>query len=128
MHAPLRRRTRWSGPTGRSAAPTRRRCSTRSRLSGGRGKHPRRRLRDFRGILQADGYAGFNGPYEGSGVVEAACWSPSRREFHDVLLATGSPIAREVIERIGVLYAIETEIYGKAPEARWTPAGLAPRC
>src|SRR6202012_1390040 len=29
-----------------------------------KGEHPRRHLRDFRGILQADGYAGFNDLYK----------------------------------------------------------------
>ncbi len=31
-----------------------------------KGEHPREHLRDFRGILQADGYAGFAGLYGGA--------------------------------------------------------------
>jgi len=38
-----------------------------------KGEHPQRCLRDFRGILQADAYAGFNALYETGKVVEAAC-------------------------------------------------------
>lgn len=83
-----------------------------------KGERPQARLRGFRGILQADGYAGFNALYAGGRVVEAACWSHARRKFHDVLLATDSPIAREAVERIGALYAIEAEVNGRAPEGR----------
>jgi transposase len=51
-------------------------------------------------------------------VVEAACWTHARRYFHDKLLANGSPIAREAIERMQPLFAIEAEIHGQPPEAR----------
>jgi transposase len=83
-----------------------------------KGEHPQRRLRDFRGILQADAYPGFNAVYESGRVVEAACWTHARRYFHDELLANGSPIAREAIERMQPLFAIEAEIHGQPPEAR----------
>jgi len=81
-------------------------------------EHPQRRLRDFRGILQADAYAGFNALYETGRVVEAGCWTHARRYFHDELVANDSPIAREAIERMKPLFAIEAEIEGQAPEAR----------
>ena len=45
-----------------------------------KGEHPRAHLADFRGILQADGYAGFAGLY-GNRVVEAACMAHARRKF-----------------------------------------------
>ena len=83
-----------------------------------KGEHPQRRLRDFQGILQADAYAGFNALYEGGRVVEAACWTHARRYFHDEMLANGSPLAREAIERMAPLFAIEAEIHGQPPEAR----------
>ncbi|SFL15699.1 IS66 family transposase [Falsiroseomonas stagni] len=83
-----------------------------------KGEHPQRRLRDFRGILQADAYSGFNALYEGGRVVEAACWTHARRYFHDELLANDSPIAREAIERMRPLFAIEADIHGQPPEAR----------
>lgn len=83
-----------------------------------KGEHPQRRLRDFKGILQADAYAGFNALYEGGRVIEAACWTHARRYFHDELLANGSPLAREAIERMQPLFAIEAEIHGQPPEAR----------
>ena len=68
-----------------------------------KGEHPQRRLREFRGILQADAYSGFNALYESGRVVEAACWTHARRHFHDELLANASPLAREAIERMGPL-------------------------
>lgn len=83
-----------------------------------KGEHPQRRLRDFQGILQADAYSGFNALYETGRVVEAACWTHARRYFHDELLANGSPTAREAIERMQPLFAIEAEIHGQPPEAR----------
>ena len=83
-----------------------------------KGEHPQRRLRDFRGILQADAYSGFNALYESGRVLEAACWTHARRYFHDELLTNGSPIAREAIERMQPLFAIEAEIAGQPPEAR----------
>ena len=84
-----------------------------------RGEHPRAHLAGFRGVLQADGYAGFGGLYEGGHVVEAACWVHVRRKFHDIHAAGGtSPLAREALERIGKLYAIEERINGKPPGQR----------
>jgi len=83
-----------------------------------RGEHPQRRLRDFRGILQADAYAGFHPLYAEGRVVEAACWSHARRHFHDELATTGSPIAREAIERMQALFAVERDIHGWAPQMR----------
>ncbi len=50
-----------------------------------RGEHPRAHLAGFSGVLQADGYAGFNGLYDDSAVShEAACWAHVRRKFHDI--------------------------------------------
>lgn len=83
-----------------------------------KGEHPQRRLREFRGILQADAYSGFNALYESGRVVEAACWTHARRHFHDELLANASPLAREAIERMRPLFAIEAEIHGQPPETR----------
>jgi transposase len=83
-----------------------------------KGEHPQRRLRDFKGILQADAYSGFNALYESGRVVEAACWTHARRYFHDEVLANGSPIAREATLRMQPLFAIEREIEGQLPDAR----------
>ena len=84
-----------------------------------KGEHPRRHLRQFTGILQADGYAGFHHLYEGGRIVEAACWAHVRRKFYDIQVANGSAIATEAVQRIGALYEIEREIRGKPAEQRW---------
>jgi transposase len=82
-----------------------------------RSEHPRAHLAPFRGILQADGYAGYARLYQ-QGVTEAACMAHVRRKFFDIHAATGSPLAQEALQRIGLLYAIEAEIRGQPPEAR----------
>jgi transposase len=80
--------------------------------------HPSEHLRHFTGILQADGYAGFERLYETGRIQEAACWAHVRRKFYDIAQATDSPIASEAMARIGALYAIETEIRGRPPDER----------
>jgi transposase len=82
-----------------------------------KGEHPRTHLGPFRGILQADGYAGYAGLYE-RGVTEAACWAHARRKFFDVHAATQSPLAHEALQRIAALYAVEAPIRGQTAEVR----------
>jgi len=81
-------------------------------------KDPQRHLSAFTGILQADGYAGFNQLYENGRIQEAACWAHVRRKFYDLMEAHKSPIAAEAVERIAALYVIENEIRGRAPDKR----------
>ena len=81
-------------------------------------EHPHAHLRDFRGVLQADGYSGFEGLYEGGQVVEAACWAHVRRGFHDLHVTGQAPLATEAIRRIALLYAVEEEARGKPPDVR----------
>jgi transposase len=83
-----------------------------------KGEHPARHLQTYTGILQADGYAGFNQLYATGRIVEAACWAHVRRKFHDLYQAHRSPIAKEGLERIGQLYGIEQEIRGRSPAER----------
>jgi transposase len=74
------------------------------------GEHPVEHLRTFRGALQADAYAGFNQLYHDGRIQEVACWAHVRRKFYDLEQAHASPLAREALERIADLYAIEDEI------------------
>ena len=83
-----------------------------------KGARPLAHLASFSGILQADGYAGFNGLYESRRIVEAACWAHVRRKFFDVHVATKSVLAHEALERIGALYDVERDISGKPPDER----------
>jgi transposase len=83
-----------------------------------KGIHPRTHLSQFSGALHADGYAGFDRLFETGRIHEIACWAHARRKFFDLYEATGSPIAREALDRIGGLYGIEAEIRGKPPDER----------
>jgi transposase len=82
-----------------------------------KGEHPRQHLKNFKGALQADAYAGFHHLY-GDGIYEAACWAHARRKFHDIHIAHASPTTTEALARIGALYAIEEEIRGKPADLR----------
>jgi transposase len=83
-----------------------------------KGEHPKTHLSKFQGTLQADGYAGFEQIYEAGQIQEAACWAHVRRKFYDLEVAHKSPVAKEALERIGGLYAIEKDIQGRLPEER----------
>jgi transposase len=83
-----------------------------------KGEHPRTHLKDFRGVIHADGYAGFNELFAGNRIAEAGCWAHVRRKFFDVHAATGSLIAKEALKRIGDLYAVEKTITGSPPDHR----------
>jgi hypothetical protein len=83
-----------------------------------KGEHPRAHLKDFRGVIHADGYAGFNELFAGNRIAEAGCWAHVRRKFFDVHAAIGSPIAKEALDRIGQLYGIEEAIKGMPPDQR----------
>src|SRR6202051_59377 len=81
-------------------------------------ERPAAHLQDFRGVLQVDGYAGFERLTAPGDIVLAACWAHARRKFYDLHEATGSPIAAEALRRIAELYAIERSIQGPPADAR----------
>ena len=83
-----------------------------------KGIHPQTHLAQFKGVLQADAYAGFNALYEGGAIEEAACWAHARRKFHDLHAARPVPLTTEALRRIAELYVIEAEIRGKPPDER----------
>jgi|ERR1022692_639572 transposase len=83
-------------------------------------------LKDCQGYLHADGYAGFNSLYEAntitgkSQMVEVACWAHVRRKVYEVHVATSSPTARDLLERMKALFKLEADIRGRATEERLT--------
>jgi transposase len=83
-----------------------------------KGEHPRQHLKDFRGVLQADAYAGFGHLYGTGAIHEAACMAHARRKYHDIHEVHPSPITTEALDRIGALYGIEREIRGQTAEQR----------
>ena len=88
----------------------------------GRGsEHASALLKDFRGILQTDGYVAYKSmgsagrgdvTGDGTGVTLAHCWAHCRRRFFDIAKAGPAPIAQEALQRIAKLYEIEAEIRG----------------
>jgi hypothetical protein len=89
-----------------------------------RGEHAEALLGGCRGFLHADAYAGFQSLYtpgqgtEGPRLVEVGCWAHARRKIFDVHEATGSPLAKEALEQIAELFAIEAAITGRPPHER----------
>ena len=80
-----------------------------------KGSRPAEHLAAFRGVLQVDGYGGFKrlaGDRADASVSLAFCWAHMRRPFYDFYVSTKSPLAAEVLARIGALYAIEADIRG----------------
>ena len=83
-----------------------------------KGEHPRVHLKDFKGALQADAYAGFHHLYGDGAIYEVACWAHARRKFHEIHVLHASPTTTEALNRIGSLYGIEEEVRGKPAELR----------
>ena len=83
-----------------------------------KGEHPKAHLKNFAGVLHADGYAGFNPVFETGSVTEAACWAHVRRKFFDEHATSPSPLTSEALDRIGALYGIEDTIRGQPPNER----------
>ena len=86
------------------------------------GLHAERILQGFGGILQVDGYTGYNrliAPGRvGAGIQLAYCWAHARRKLIDITRAGTAPIAEEGLRLIRELYAIEADIRGLHPDGR----------
>ncbi|WP_425475302.1 IS66 family transposase [Sphingomonas silueang] len=79
--------------------------------------HPTSHLAGFRGFLQADAYAGYDGLYH-DGVSEVACWAHFRRKVFDLHERSPTPLTTDILERIGALYVVEAEVRGQPPDVR----------
>jgi hypothetical protein len=88
------------------------------------GEHPTEHLTGWKGILQADAYAGYNQLYDPKRVpgpvASALCWAHARRKFFELAdvesnIRKGknakeiSPIAFEAVWRIDALFEIERD-------------------
>lgn len=86
------------------------------------GSHAERILEGFGGVLQVDGYAGYNRliapDRAGPEIRLAYCWAHARRKLVEITRTGPVPIAEDGVQRIGDLYRIETEIRGSGPAAR----------
>ena len=81
-------------------------------------EQPIAHLAGFKGVLQVDGYAGYRPLAEKGNVQLAFCWTHVRRRFYEFAVGGAMPIAREALERIAALYAIEKEIRGRSADER----------
>ncbi len=82
-----------------------------------KGEHPVRHLLNFKGILQADAFAGYNALYEGGRIIEAGCWSHARRKAWDIHVRQhGLPgtLAHQALVRIGEVFKVEAEVNGRS--------------
>ncbi|HLF67592.1 MAG TPA: IS66 family transposase [Gammaproteobacteria bacterium] len=73
-----------------------------------RGEHAQDFLRDWRGHLMVDDYAGYKTLFA-NGITELGCMAHARRKFFDLHAANQNPTALEALSRIGELYAIEAQ-------------------
>lgn len=76
------------------------------------GAAAKRLFSDYKGWLQADGYAGYNGVCAREGVVRLGCWAHVRRKFFEATKASkrGAGLANEAIDMIRDLYEVEKTI------------------
>jgi len=83
---------------------------------------PRRLLAGYRGYLQVDGYAGYNGVIEDNGLVAVGCMAHARRGFADAVKAQGrqkkAGIAPHALALIQKLYRIEKQARDFSPQNR----------
>ena len=105
------------------APPCRRMLAFACQATGRSGSHAMDILKDFNGILQVHGYAGYDALAEprriaGTPLTLAYCWAHARRKRHDITQKDGSGIAAEGLRRIARIYKIEASIRGHAPEER----------
>ncbi|WP_156461699.1 IS66 family transposase, partial [Aliiruegeria sabulilitoris] len=75
------------------------------------------------GILQLDGYQGYNrltrpSRKGGAPITVAHCWAHARRKLKEVFDRDGSEIAADGLRQIAEFYRIEAEIRGMGPGQR----------
>lgn len=73
---------------------------------------PNKMLKEFSGILQTDGYSGYNDLREKSSVINIGCWDHARRKFTDVIKVADKAklgVASQLLLLINQLYDIERE-------------------
>jgi len=86
---------------------------------------PLRLLDGFKGVLQTDGYAGYNRVCRENGLTRIGCWDHARRKFIEASRAApakkrGQKVSKAdvAIGKIRKLYAIEQRIADLPPEGK----------
>jgi transposase len=78
---------------------------------------PKYFLKEYRQVLLADAYGGYNGVVAGNEITRAGCWAHLRRKVIDAEKAAPE-IAREAIELVRALYAVEKQARELSATAR----------
>jgi transposase len=78
---------------------------------------PKYFLKDYRQVLLADAYGGYNGVVAGNEITRAGCWAHMKRKVIDAEKAAPE-IAREAVERVRALYAVERQSKDASVEER----------
>jgi transposase len=78
---------------------------------------PRYFLKDYRQVLLADAYGGYNGVVAGNEITRAGCWAHMKRKVIDAEKAAPE-IAREAVEWVRALYAVERQSKDASVEER----------
>jgi transposase len=77
------------------------------------GQHVRNFLNGWQGHLMVDDYVGYKALFiektKDTHCIELACFAHARRKFFDLYQANRSPMAKETLERIAEIYALEAE-------------------
>jgi|GEM_PF-1071220 len=80
------------------------------------GEHPNRHLAGWRGILQADAYAGFHELYAADRkpgpILEAGCWAHGRRKLFKLAEVARAPLAAKAVRRMDAIFAVERALNG----------------
>jgi transposase len=69
---------------------------------------PKYFLKDYHQVLLADAYGGYNGVVAGNDITRAGCWAHLRRRLIEAE-KVAPEIAREAIEMVRALYAVEKQ-------------------
>lgn len=88
---------------------------------GRSGKYASEILQGFDGILQVDGYAGYNRVLDlqdNQPIQLAYCWAHARRKLYDLTHNNVAPIAEEGLKQIAALYRIEAQVRGTSVDER----------
>jgi transposase len=80
-------------------------------------------LSGFGGVLQVDGYAGYNRLIDpkrrdGPPITLAYCWAHARRKLYELTRHNAAPLAHEGLKQIAALYRIEADIRGLSADER----------
>lgn len=88
---------------------------------GRSGNYASQILQGFEGVLQVDGYAGYNrvlDPRDNAPIQLAYCWAHARRKLYELTENNVAPIAEAGLKQIAALYRIESKARGLSTEER----------